>query len=120
MTRVAQTADECGYETVWLSDHFRYGGFGPLTVPPSQDLWFECSTSTAALARNTKRVRLAQSVTCDGYRYPARLPKMASTVDVLSHGRLTLGIGGGDFEHEFHVYGYACPPAWRTTSHEDL
>ena len=111
MTRVAQTADACGYETVWLSDHFHYGGFGPAAVPPSQDLAFECWTSTAALARDTKRVRLGQSVTCNGYRNPALLAKMASTVDVLSHGRLTLGIGAGDFEHEFRAYGYACPPA---------
>jgi F420-dependent oxidoreductase-like protein len=110
MTRVAQTADTCGYETVWLSDHFHYGGFGPAVVPPSQDLMFECWTSTAALARDTTRVRIAQSVTCNGYRNPALLAKMASTVDVLSHGRLTLGIGAGDFEHEFRAYGYACPP----------
>ena len=111
MTRVAQTADECGYETVWLSDHFHYGGLGPMTVPPSEDLMFECWTTTAALARDTTRVRIGQVVTCNGYRNPALLAKMASTVDVLSHGRLTLGIGAGDFEHEFRAYGYACPPA---------
>jgi F420-dependent oxidoreductase-like protein len=111
MTRVAQTADECGYETVWLSDHFHYGGLDPMTVPPSEDLMFECWTTTAALARGTTRVRIAQAMTCNGYRNPALLAKMASTVDVLSHGRLTLGIGAGDFEHEFHVYGYAFPPA---------
>lgn len=106
MTRVAQTAEACGYESVWLSDHFM-----PLVPHPSpeENMWFECWTSTAALARDTKRVRIGQYVTCNGYRNPALLAKMASTVDVLSHGRLILGIGAGDYEQEFRAYGYAYP-----------
>jgi F420-dependent oxidoreductase-like protein len=103
MTRVAQTADECGYESVWLVDHFH-------TVPqPSQEVTFECWTTTAALARDTRRVRVGQMVTCNGYRNPALLAKMASTVDVLSHGRLNFGIGAGWYEHEYHAYGYEYP-----------
>jgi len=103
MTRVAQTADECGYESVWLVDHFH-------TVPqPSQEATFECWTTTAALARDTRRVRVGQMVTCNGYRNPALLAKMASTVDVLSHGRLNFGIGAGWYEHEYHAYGYEYP-----------
>ena len=105
MTRVAQTADECGYESVWLVDHFH-------TVPqPLQEVTFEAWTSTAALARDTKRVRIGQMVTCNNYRNPALLAKMASTVDVLSHGRLNFGIGSGWFEHEYHAYGYEFPDA---------
>jgi len=107
MVCVAQTADECGYEAVWLADHF-------MPVVPElrgEGDWFECWTSTAALARETKRVRIGQAMTCNGYRNPALLAKMASTVDVLSHGRLILGVGSGDFEQEFRAYGYACPPA---------
>lgn len=100
MTRVAQTADACGYESVWLVDHFH-------TIPtPSQEITFECWTTTAALARDTKRVRIGQMVTCNSYRNPALLAKMASTVDVLSHGRLNFGIGSGWYEHEYHAYGY--------------
>jgi F420-dependent oxidoreductase-like protein len=109
MTRAAQLADECGYETIWLADHFM-----PTVLHPSareEDLLFECWTSLAALARDTTRVRLAHAVTCNGYRNPALLAKMASTVDVLSHGRLTLGIGAGDYEEEFRAYGYAYPEA---------
>jgi F420-dependent oxidoreductase-like protein len=103
MTHVAQTADEYDYESVWLVDHFH-------TVPqPSQDVTFECWTSTAALARDTKRVRIGQMVTCNGYRNPALLAKMASTVDVLSHGRLNFGIGAGWYEHEYRAYGYEYP-----------
>ncbi|GHO80660.1 LLM class F420-dependent oxidoreductase [Ktedonobacter sp. SOSP1-85] len=105
MTRVAQTADETGFDSVWLVDHFH-------TIPrPSQEVTFECWTSTAALARDTKRVRIGQMVTCNGYRNPAILAKMASTVDVLSHGRLNFGIGAGWYEHEYRAYGYEYPDA---------
>jgi F420-dependent oxidoreductase-like protein len=103
MTRVAQTADELGYESMWLVDHFH-------TIPqPSQEVTFECWTTTAALARDTKRIRIGQMVTCNGYRNPALLAKMASTVDVLSHGRLNFGIGAGWYEHEYRAYGYEYP-----------
>jgi F420-dependent oxidoreductase-like protein len=110
MTRVAQTAEEIGFDSVWLGDVFQ-------TVPErSQEVTFECWTSTAALARDTKRVRIGQTVTTNGYRNPALLAKMASTVDVLSHGRLTCGIGagvhGGSWrEQEYRAYGYEYPEA---------
>src|SRR5438876_4795072 len=103
MTHVAQTAEELGYDSIWLYDHFH-------TVPvPTQEVTFECWTSTAALARDTQRVRIGQMVTCNSYRNPALLAKMASTVDVLSHGRLVLGIGAGWYEHEYRAYGYPYP-----------
>lgn len=105
MTGVAQTTEELGYDSVWLFDHFH-------TVPvPTQEVTFECWMSTAALARDTKRVRIGQIVTCNLYRNPALLAKMASTVDVLSHGRLNFGIGAGWYEHEFKAYGYEYPDA---------
>jgi F420-dependent oxidoreductase-like protein len=105
MTSVAQTADEYGYESVWLVDHFH-------TIPtPSQEVTFEAWMTTAALARDTKRVRVGQMVTCNSYRNPALLAKMASTVDVLSHGRLNFGIGAGWYEHEYKAYGYEYPDA---------
>jgi F420-dependent oxidoreductase-like protein len=105
MTRVAQLAEEVGFDSIWLYDHFH-------TVPkPTQEVTFECWTSTAALARDTKRVRIGQMVTCNGYRNPALLAKMASTVDVLSHGRLDFGIGAGWYEHEYKAYGYEYPDA---------
>jgi F420-dependent oxidoreductase-like protein len=103
MTRVAQTAEELGFASAVLVDHFH-------TVPrPSQEVTFECWTTTAALARDTQRIRIGQTVTCNGFRNPALLAKMASTVDVLSHGRLTFGIGAGWHEHEWRAYGYDFP-----------
>src|SRR5437868_8501054 len=103
MTRVAQEADTLGYHSIWLYDHFH------TVPPPRQAVTFECWTSAAALARDTKRVRIGQMVTCNSYRNPALLAKMASTVDVLSHGRLELGIGAGWYEHEYLAYGYPYP-----------
>ena len=103
MTHVAQEAEALGFDSIWLYDHFH-------TVPtPTQEVTFECWTSTAALARDTNRVRIGQIVTCNGYRNPALLAKMASTVDTLSHGRLNFGIGAGWYEHEFLAYGYDFP-----------
>ena len=100
MTRVAQEADTLGYHSIWLYDHFH-------TVPtPTQEVTFECWTSTAALARDTRRVRIGQMVTCNSYRHPALLAKMASTVDALSQGRLDVGIGAGWYQEEYLAYGY--------------
>jgi len=104
MTKVAKAADGIqAYDSIWVYDHFH-------TVPqPTQETTFECWTITAALARDTQRVRVGQMVTCLGYRNPALMAKIASTVDVLSHGRLYCGVGAGWYEHEWKAYGYGFP-----------
>jgi F420-dependent oxidoreductase-like protein len=103
MSRCALEAERAGYDAVWLYDHFH-------TVPePRLESVFECWTSMAALARDTTTVRLGQMVTCNSYRPPALLAKMASCIDVMSHGRLILGIGAGWYEHEYLAYGYDYP-----------
>ena len=104
MSRVAKTAERLGFDSIWLFDHFH------TYYKPVLETTFECWTATAALARDTSRIRLGQMVTCNGYRNPALMAKMASTVDVLSHGRLDFGIGAGWYEHEYLAYGYEYPP----------
>jgi F420-dependent oxidoreductase-like protein len=104
MTRAAQAVDAlAAYDSIWVYDHFH-----PVPVPAQQTV-FESWTITAALARDTKRVKIGQMVTCNGFRHPALLAKMASTVDVLSHGRLYCGLGAGWYEHEWRAYGYGFP-----------
>ena len=104
MTRVARVADETGaYDSVWVYDHFH-------TVPePTMNTVFEAWTSCAGLARDTRNVKIGQMVTCNGYRNPAHLAKIASTVDVMSGGRLLCGLGAGWYEHEWRAYGYDFP-----------
>lgn len=104
MTAVAKTVDNLpAYDSIWVYDHFH-------TVPRiEQEAVFECWTITAALARDTRRVKVGQMVACVGYRNPALLAKTASTIDVLSHGRLYCGIGAGWYEHEWRAYGYGFP-----------
>jgi F420-dependent oxidoreductase-like protein len=100
MSRCAREAEQSGYDSIWLYDHFH-------TVPvPEVEAVFECWTAMAALARDTTTVRLGQMVTCNSYRPPALLAKMSSCIDVLSAGRLVVGIGAGWYEHEYNAFGY--------------
>jgi F420-dependent oxidoreductase-like protein len=104
LVRVTRRAEALGFDSVWLFDHFH------TYFRPVLETTFEAWTTTAALTRETSRIRVGQMVTGNGYRNPALLAKMASTVDVMSHGRLDFGIGAGWYEHEYHAYGYDFPP----------
>lgn len=100
MTRCALEAERSGFDSIWVYDHFH-------TVPtPQLEAVFECWTAMSGLARDTKTIRLGQLVTCNSYRPPALLAKMASCVDVMSHGRLILGLGAGWYQQEYDAYGY--------------
>ncbi len=105
MAGLARRADSSeDWTSVWVYDHFH-------TVPvPSEEATHEAWSLMAALAAVTGRVRLGQMCTCMGYRHPAYLAKVAATVDVISEGRLDVGIGGGWYEHEWRAYGYDFPP----------
>ena len=67
-------------------------------------------TLLASLAAVTKRVRLGLMVGCNGYRHPAVLAKIATTIDHVSDGRLDMGLGAGWFELEYNMYGIPFPP----------
>lgn len=72
--------------------------------------FMESWTVLSALAAVTSRIRLATLVSSAAYRNPAHLAKMAATVDVISRGRLTLGIGAGWYDEEYRQYGWDFPP----------
>ena len=95
--------EESGYDSIWVYDHFH-------THPVvSQESTFEAWTLMAALAAVTTRARLGQMCTCALYRPPSYLAKIASSIDVISGGRLDLGIGAGWSKGEFEAYGYRYP-----------
>jgi F420-dependent oxidoreductase-like protein len=105
MLGIAQAAEAGPWESIWVYDHFH-------TVPvPTDEATHEAWTLMAAFAATTKRVRLGQMCTCMGYRNPAYLAKVAATCDVISGGRVEMGIGGGWYEHEWRAYGYGFPGA---------
>ncbi len=102
----AQWAEDHGF--VWFSvlDHM-------IQIPrvgAPDEPFLEGWTVLAALAGVTSRIRLATLCTAVGYRNPAHLAKIAASVDLISRGRLTLGIGAGFFEGEYRQYGWEFPP----------
>ena len=102
-TEIAAQAERLGFESIWLFDHFH-------TVPkPKDELTFESFTSLSALAAQTRRVRLGHIVICTAFRNPALTAKMISTMDVISDGRMELGIGAGWKRDEWLAYGYGFP-----------
>jgi alkanesulfonate monooxygenase SsuD/methylene tetrahydromethanopterin reductase-like flavin-dependent oxidoreductase (luciferase family) len=110
--RVARAADELGFDSVWLYDHLQTRDGDPEPV-------LECWTTLAALARETKRVRLGQIVTCALYRNPGLLAQMAGTIDAASGDRVFLGLGAGWDEREYvdFEYGEALPPVRERLAH---
>ncbi len=98
----AERAEAAGFAELWVSDHFwsdlsRYGG------PSGRQGALECWTTLSALAMRTRGVRLGSLVLAAGFRPPALLAKMAATLDLLSGGRLDLGLGAGWNEDEFRA-----------------
>jgi len=101
----AQKADDGPWESIWVWDHFH-------TVPiPTDEAKHEAWTLMAALGATTQRVRLGQMCTCIAYRNPVYLAKVAATCDIISGGRVEMGIGAGWYEHEWRAYGYGFPSA---------
>jgi F420-dependent oxidoreductase-like protein len=100
---VTLQAERLGFESAWVFDHFQ-------TEPePTDELTFESFTTLAALAASTVRIRLGQVVICTAFRNPALTAKMIGTLDVISGGRMELGIGAGWKEDEWRAYGYGFP-----------
>ena len=103
--KASKQIEDLNYESVWVYDHFH-------TVPsPTQDPTFECWSLMAALSQVTEKVRIGQMCTCNSYRNPAYLTKVASTIDSMSGGRLEFAIGAGWYDQEYKAYGYEYPSA---------
>ncbi len=100
---VAAAAESSGWDGLWVSDHI-------LWDETSTDRnCYEAWTLLAALAVATTRLRLGTLVTCNSYRHPSLLAKMAAGIDVISGGRVDFGIGAGWKAEEYRAYGYEFP-----------
>ncbi len=105
VARWATRAEELGFDSVWVSDHFfysfaRYGG------DPTPIASLEPLTTLAGIAAVTDRVRIGTLVLCAPFRHPALLARTAASIDLLSGGRLDLGLGAGWMREEFDAFGY--------------
>jgi F420-dependent oxidoreductase-like protein len=100
----ARHAEDTGWDGVWVADHFMpsIGDDGG----PTNEVW----AFLAGLAVTTERVRIGSLVCGNTYRHPAVLANQAASVDVMSGGRLVLGLGAGWQENEHRAYGITLPP----------
>jgi probable F420-dependent oxidoreductase len=110
VARIASLAESSGFDSVWVSDHLfldwsKYGG------PDTRQGSLECWTTLSALAAHTESIRLGSLALCNDLRNPALVAKMAATLDVLSGGRLDLGMGAGWYEPEYKAAGIEFSPA---------
>jgi probable F420-dependent oxidoreductase len=99
--KMALRAEGLGFDSIWLYDHLLYR---PEDTPGTIGIW-ECWTMLSALAEATQRVELGTVVICSSFRNPAILAKMAHTLDEVSAGRFTLGIGAGWNKPEYDAFG---------------
>ncbi len=105
MSGLAGRADTGAWDSIWVYDHFH-------TVPlPTDEATHEAWTLVSAFAATTSRVDIGQMCTAMSYRNPMYLAKVAATADLISGGRVQMGIGGGWYEHEWRAYGYGFPSA---------
>ena len=101
---IAREAERAAFRAVWVSDHLFLNKDAVAT--DCLDAW----TLLAALAADTKTIRIGPMVTAQSYRNPALLAKIAACVDQISGGRLEFGLGAGWKEVEYLAYGYEFPP----------
>ena len=106
-------AENAGWYGIWLADHYMPNTSD--TTPAHGDI-YECWALLPALAAITERVRIGTLVSPTSVHHPALLAKRAATIDRLSGGRMTLGIGAGWQVNEHHAYGIELEPPGRRVS----
>jgi probable F420-dependent oxidoreductase len=114
LARVSRTAEECGFDSVWVTDHivipnritsgYPYEATGIFDVP-ANEYYLEPLTVLTYLAGMTRRIRLGTGVLVLPYRNPILLAKTVASLDVLSGGRTILGVGVGWMAEEFRALG---------------
>lgn len=106
MKKICLATEEAGFDLFSFTDHFMNirDPNGAANHP------LESWTTLAGLAAVTKKIKLATIVTCYAYRQPTVLAKMATTVDIISGGRLIMGLGAGWHEEEFKGFIGRFPP----------
>src|SRR5262245_47503632 len=104
---VARHAAETGWDAVYFADHFMPNAG---TDRAADDPVLECGSVVAALGAAVPRVRIGSLVYGNTYRHPAVLANMAATVDRITDGRFTLGVGAGWQVNEHEQYGIELPP----------
>ena len=100
---LARAAEAAGFYRFTVSDHF-FGG-----IKSRENQCYEAWTTLALLTPQTDKIRLGTQVTCQSYRNPALLAKIAANLDNASKGRITLDIGAGWKQPEYEAYGYPYP-----------
>ena len=104
--KLATTAENNGFDSFWVMDHFHQIPMIGKVEEPMLESW----TTLSVVAGLTTKIKLGTLVTGITYRYPAVLAKVAATLDVLSKGRLFMGIGAAWNEDESRAYGISFPP----------
>jgi len=104
--KIASRAEELGYHSIWFGDHLAAGWRAKFHASR-----LECWTLMSALAPLLERTRIGPLVLANSFRNPALMAKMASTLDVISNGRLEMGAGAGWSQREYEAYGYKFPSA---------
>ena len=100
LAAIARTAEDCGFDSLWVGDHLLYRGDGR----PERGPW-DAWTLLAGLATSTERVWLGTLVASTAFHPPGLIARMAATIDELSGGRFVLGLGAGWNEVEFRSFG---------------
>jgi probable F420-dependent oxidoreductase len=106
LREACRLAEEGGFDAYTRPDHLLAEGV--LGTPGAPLL--ECFTTIGALIPYTSRLRFVQTVACNSFRNPSLLAKMVASLDVISGGRMELGLGAGWLRQEYEAYGYDFPP----------